>query len=367
MVVAGAPSGFARAESVSLPSGHAGALSASWLTAVACPEHDTCIAVGSFEDAGRSLYPLEAQRSGGAWGVGTSLPLPVGTTIPDQDAGLDSIACADAGDCTAVGSFLGAGEVPELLADVESQGFWSAAAVEVPPNTGTVGRVSASPGLDGVACVGAGSCTAVGSVLDPSGGLVPIVATQSSGSFGQATYAKLPSGTARAAASVLSSVSCTSIGWCVAVGDVARIGGRTLPAVATEVDGRWGPVVLLGLPQPAGLGVQGGALSSVDCTGPRTCTAVGNVTLTSGGSVPAVLVDLAGHLQPLDLVTSATTSSSESLQLASISCGGTNQCEAVGSLVTRSAHGAVTYSIAAAATIDPDGAGQHGTQVRLVR
>jgi hypothetical protein len=354
MAAAGSPSGFARAQSVALPSGHAGALSASWLAGVACPLPGTCVAVGSFEAANRSLRPFEAVRSGATYGAGTALPLPVGAEIPDQDAGLTSIACADGTDCTAVGSFLGAASSPQLLAEVESSGVWSAVTVAPPRTSGTGGPGVGPPGLFGVSCVGAGSCTAVGSVVDPSGGLVPVIATQSSGEFATASYATLPSGTARAGSNVLSSVACTSVGWCVAVGGVARIGGRTLPAIATEVDGRWASIVPLGLPPSAGGQVLGGTLSSVACTGPRTCTAVGNATLSSGGSVPVVLVDAAGHLRPLVLVTSATTTKGVSLQLSSISCAGADLCEAVGSLLTRSAHGTILDSTAAAAVVEPD-------------
>jgi hypothetical protein len=133
--------------------GPAGAKTAS-LTKVSCATATACEAVG-----GSSAGAYTAAWNGTAWSAQSVLPVPSGS-VSDTLLG---VACTSATACTAVGYSQGSASASArpTLAEVWNGTSWSV--------QGTPNPAATSNALDGVSCVAAGSCVAVGSAPDPGG------------------------------------------------------------------------------------------------------------------------------------------------------------------------------------------------------
>ena len=179
---------------------------------------------------------------------------------------MTSVSCTDASDCTGVGE----NESGQPIAVTETDGVWAA-----PTNF-----TNQDPSdFSAVSCTAPGTCTAVGN--EPVGsGTEPIVATETAGTWSAASYLSI-GGTNNQ----LLSVSCTSAGNCAAVGEST---GNIL--IEDQTNGAWdNPLV-----QAAGI------LTSVTCTGVTTCVAVGYI---DAGASPSVYEDesSAGWSSPVAL------------------------------------------------------------------
>ena len=106
-----------------------------------------------------AALPPEALAST-SWATGVEAPLPANASTSTGDGGgLDSVSCASAGNCTAVGSyFYSAGHYTGQML-TETSGIWTAGVeASLPANAGT----DSDGGLGSVSCASAGNCTAVG-------------------------------------------------------------------------------------------------------------------------------------------------------------------------------------------------------------
>jgi hypothetical protein len=138
------------AQSVPEPAGAKGAT----LTRVSCPTATYCAAVGD-----SSVGAYSAAWNGTAWTAQAVLPVPSGAASDT----LIGVACTSASACTAVGDSRGAASpYAELtLAEAWNGTSWSIQDTPSPAATGNA--------LNGVSCVTAGPCVAVGSAPDPGG------------------------------------------------------------------------------------------------------------------------------------------------------------------------------------------------------
>jgi hypothetical protein len=152
--------------------------------------------------------------------------------------------------------------------------------LQLPPNANTtVGQQVAHVGS--VACPSAGNCVVTGDYItgDESH---PWAATESGGTWQQATEVSLPADAAptsispQAQEDALTSVSCPSAGNCVAVGWYQSASPTCTncgnPMTATETDGVWGPAVSFGLPPDVISTNEISKLLGIDCTARGICT-----------------------------------------------------------------------------------------------
>jgi hypothetical protein len=353
MIATTTAAGWTRALAPSLPADHAGAYSASGLAGVSCPSTRNCVAVGSYENRSRSVLPMLAVEAAGTWSTGFTIGLPAGAG-GNQLAQLTSVSCVAVGSCTAAGAFTDQHGNPELMAASETTGSWGTATqVVLPAGAGTVPKALGSVGLAGIACPDAADCVAVGSFLDSDGAYVPLHVAETAGVWRTALRAPLPAGTPATGSAALDAVSCTATGDCVAVGYDTDAAGRTAPVIERESHGRWSHVVAIGFPEMTPT-VTAGSLGGVACTA-RACTAVGRLEASDGTSAPAVLVDDAGRWQPLVRLGSlpAANRHPPASELAAISCPEAITCVSVGDLEAVSAQGTVTSSLAMATRITP--------------
>lgn len=199
-------------------------------------------------------------------------PRPAGVSAK-QGSLVDQVACASAKNCAAIGVW--------LYGDLD--GKWQAARTPVVTHTG-------GTNLRSLDCPAAGKCEAVG-----EGGLQHVVQVSENGRQWKAGEIALPSDAApvnpptTAPSPSLDSVSCSSVGNCVAVGDYRAANRTTRPLLVTESGGTWGTGSELQLPgnadtspDPNQPGV-GGGLAFVSCPAAGECTAVGSYTNTDAG------------------------------------------------------------------------------------
>jgi hypothetical protein len=165
---------------------------------------------------------------------------------------LTAQSCPSVGSCVAVGTYTEGNEAnTEAVADVLSGGTWSESPLPVPSNTAVPLQVT----LTSISCASAQFCVAVGSYATFVDSFVPL-AEVLSGTTWTATALPLPLGDGIDAD--LNAVSCASSGWCLAVdaGGFAEIlSGTTWTETA--------------LPDSVGL-------NTVSCVAVTSCVGTGN-------------------------------------------------------------------------------------------
>ena len=103
-----------------------------------------------------------AAASGGTWGNAREMP---GTAVLDQGLPAEalSVSCASAGNCSAGGTYTDAPDSGQAFVASEVNGTWHAAREVV----GTLNQGGAAQ-VNSVSCASAGNCAAVGFYLDSS-------------------------------------------------------------------------------------------------------------------------------------------------------------------------------------------------------
>jgi hypothetical protein len=250
--------------------------SSAWLNSVSCASAGNCTAVGAYVDGSFVVQGLLLTETAGSWAPGVEADLPADNTHTDLGAELDSVSCASAGDCTAVGLYdvsdvsVGRDESEERgkgLVLTESAGSWATGVEAVLPANADGPNAVNETYPPTVSCVSAGNCSAVGSYYDNDAGVQGLLLTETAGSWTagvEALPANAPSG---ASPGFLNSISCASPGNCGAL-----ITGENL---LTQSAGSWATGVEPSLPANAAPG-SGGLLYSVSCGSPGNCSAVGS-------------------------------------------------------------------------------------------
>ncbi len=178
--------------------------------------------------------------------------------------------------------------------------------------------------LEGVSCLSATSCTAVGDYQTKSGVDKTLVEH-----WDGSTWAIQPTPSPSECASYLQAVSCTSAAQCTAVGNYIRHG-----YYATLAE-RWNGTTWAVQATHGPSGVKQNALNAISCTSATTCTAVGS-TATPGPAGPAV--PLAERWSGGTWAVQPTPSPSGALFafLSGVSCASKTVCTAVGETITSS-------------------------------
>lgn len=261
------------------------------------------------------------------------------SSVAGDPVELAAVDCPVAGDCVAVGEeSVENGYASRPVVEVESDGAWSAELVPMPAG-------SASGQLTSISCPAVGSCVAVGtwSAYTPSTATDSnaLIETLSGGTW-TGLEATAPSGGIHAAAAgALVSVDCPAAGDCVAVG-TAIAAGQSSPistglilTVQTPHDpvaaSSW--VATVAPESTKDHAGEDAALSSVSCTRPGSCRAVGYGT---ADNQPQALEDddVGGSWAAGDVETPADDGGAD--MLTSVSCvpGGT-RCVASGKYVDK--------------------------------
>ncbi len=189
-------------------------------------------------------------------------------------------------------------------------------------NTENPGGVVAS-----VACPASRRCVAVGTYRDSAGVNQGFMAAQAGGKWQQAQEVSRPANLAPNGSSQLSSVSCVSVGNCVAVGDYQASAGFAMLAVR-EAGVRWKRAFELLLPSSAAVKANPFP-SAVSCWAPGHCAAVGEYNDKSGQSQALAVIDTNNRWARATTITPPKSAKFD-VALFGVSCDGASGCTAVG-------------------------------------
>jgi len=248
------------------------------LNSVSCVSATSCQAVGLYQS-----HPGAAVRSVAESWNGTRWSMVLHPGNHSGVHGLNSVSCVSAHWCMAVGP--GGieswnGHTWSLVANPYPQGFYSVSCIAITFckavgggaiaswNGTTWASASVSGVLQGVSCVSANSCTAVGYRLDPPQTLVE--------SWNGSTWSSIRSPNKGTGPNYLNSVSCVSMRWCTAVGYFTA--GRDGTLVESWNGTAW---AIVDSPSE-GMGSSNNTLAGVSCVSDTSCEAVGAYTGPQG-------------------------------------------------------------------------------------
>jgi cytochrome c551/c552 len=292
---------------------------------VSCASAGNCSAGGDYTDGSSHQQAFVINETNGTWGAAEEVP-GTATLNPGGFAQVASVSCASAGNCSAGGDYKDASSRQQAFVVNETNGTWGTAK-EVP------GTVTLNPGGDAgiksVSCASAGNCSAGGSYADASGFLQAFVVNETNGTWG--TAKEVP-GTAalNTIAAAINSVSCTSAGNCSAGGDYTDSSGNVQAFVVNETNGTWGTAKEV--PGTAALNQGGDArVMSVSCTSAGNCSAGGHYVDSSFGFQLFVVNETNGTWGTAEEIPgTATLNKDGDADTDAVSCGAAGNCSAVG-------------------------------------
>lgn len=323
---------------------------ATTVRSLACPAPGRCEAVGR----GGEHHLVHLTENGRQWSSG-ELALPANAAPIDPPSGPFpdvSLACAGAGDCTAVGHYDASDHTTHALLLAESAGTWGAPTdVPLPPDASTTfpppdGVSFAGGFLSFASCPSAGNCSTLGSYTRiPTGGAYPWVFDETGGLWAPAGVGlQLPAGAATAVDSRggggspfmgFSGLSCPSAGNCTAVGGYVDGRGDFQGAIFAEHDGLWSDGVKAPVPVGAGPATDPmellNPLTSVSCATASDCAAVGwfmkGRSRTQHG---LLLAEQQGRWKASGISLPRGANAAGGVFLTSVSCPSRGSCVAVG-------------------------------------
>jgi hypothetical protein len=200
---------------------------------LSCRSVGSCVLVGDYAMSSTQFQAFIATEKNGVWGSARNVPGFKALNKGDNGT-IMSLSCASAGNCTAGGTYTDAAQHQQAFVVDETDGTWGDAQ-EVP---GTAALNVNGAYVDSVSCASAGNCSAVGSYTGSSSSGV-FVADEAGGTWGDAE--EIP-GTAElnTGDDFASSVSCGAAGNCSATGWYVASGDNYTAFVVSETGGTWG-------------------------------------------------------------------------------------------------------------------------------
>jgi hypothetical protein len=221
------------------------------LNGVSCVSPAVCTAVG-YDRAGTPFHTVVESWNGAKWSVVRS-PSPAGSVFMD----LTGVSCVSAAACIAVGYYETSTGTEKSLIESWNGTSWSVAPSPHP--------ASSVDNLNGVSCVSVNACTAVGYHYLLGSGIIETLVESWNGT----RWTVAPSPNPASAANVLDGVSCVSAVVCTAVG----FDYETPNAQRTLVES-WNGTAWSAVPSPNR--PSSNALDGVSCASATACTAVGS-------------------------------------------------------------------------------------------
>jgi hypothetical protein len=247
------------------------------LKGISCSSEGNCTAVGTYEDSSGNGQAMEASETSGTWERATEVTAPSNAGTNPEGL-LYSVSCTSVANCVGVGSYLDSSSHQQAMEASETSGTWEQAIeVTTPSNAGS----NPEAALKGISCTTAGNCVAVGQYLDGSSHQQAMEATETSGRWEQAAEITVPSDAGTNPGAKLYAISCSWAGNCTAVGTYADTSSHPQAMEATETSGTWEQASRVTAPPNAGTNPQAD-LSSISCASAGKCTAGGEYLDNSG-------------------------------------------------------------------------------------
>jgi len=294
---------------------------------VSCAAPGDCAAGGSYTDGSAHRQAFVVSETNGVWGEAVEVP---GTTALNGggDAVVDSVSCAEAGDCAVGGYYTDGSGHPQAYVAGETNGTWGNA-IEVP---GTAALNSGGSALViSISCAAAGDCAAGGQYSDDSGHGQAFVVGEKKFTWGEAIEVPGTAALNSGGSASVGSVSCTAAGACAAGGSYTNGFGHAQPFVVSEANRAWGDAVAA----PGMTALDGGDdayMFSLSCAAPGDCAAGG--TYAGGGSdyYQAFVLSETNGTWGYAIKVPGTTAlnTGGTAEVFAISCAAAGDCTAVG-------------------------------------
>src|SRR5712692_4188504 len=209
------------------------------VNSVSCASAGNCAAVGFYRDgSGRGQVFVVSEREG-HWRKGIEVP-GSGALNQGGNALAFSVSCASAGNCAAAGDYLDGSGLVQAFVVSEREGHWRKA-IEVPGSGALNQGANQSAGAQAVSvsCASAGNCAAVGFYTDGAGHVQAFVVSEREGHWRKAIEVPGSGALNKDGEAQALSVSCASAGNCAAVGFYRDGSGRKQAFVVSEREGHW--------------------------------------------------------------------------------------------------------------------------------
>lgn len=312
------------------------------LFATACTGAGKCVAGGDYQDGSKPVEPVVATQAHGRWSRGIRLVLPPNAAQQPYSQ-VNGIACVSAGNCVAVGDYdYGVSTSLQAFIATETHGKWARAfAPRLPSNS----SAPAAAQLGAVACTRSGFCEAVGSYQDSSGNVQSMALVRPAGGrWHPATEITAPASAAANPDALLTGITCTGPGTCVAVGNYSVSGSRFAAMGAIESRGAWHRAAGIAAPRNA-VSSTFTAISSVSCPSAVLCIGVGEYAVSATQSRAMSVTESKGRFSAATEITAVPRGASlrPSTYLLGISCSPVNNCLAVGGGRNKAGHSVAMY------------------------
>jgi outer membrane protein OmpA-like peptidoglycan-associated protein len=303
---------------------------------VSCFAAGNCVAVGRFKNAGGGNEAFSITQTNGEWAKSKPATFDSGMQATNPDDEFVSVSCSPTGNCVAVGSFesMVSGET-QAFTQSQTNGIWAKSKMTIfDPGVEAAAPDRHNSYFISVACSSGTNCVATGKFTRPSGSWAAFTQTQTNGNWEVSDPAIFDAGIENIAnpSSAFNSVSCSSVGNCVAVGNYENIAGDGEPFTQTQTNGTWADSE----PATFGEGDQSstpyGAFDSVSCYTPGDCVAVGFIENLAGGLEAVTQTQNNGYWANLEPATfePGFQGSDRYGQFDSVSCYAAGDCVAAG-------------------------------------
>lgn len=301
---------------------NAGITTLAELVTVACVTPGSCVAGGQYQTSSLATSAMLATKANGTWRRAFTLGMPKNAMTSNPASTIESISCPAANSCVAVGSYQDSTGGGQAFTAQQVGGSWQRAREVAKP----AGPANSTAALDSVSCVSVGNCVAVG-VFQVALGTEMLAVREAAGQWKQAFLVKTPLGKAANPNAFLDSVSCSGGPvQCTAVGGYTDKSGHPQATAVTETNNKWPEATTIELPANASSNPEG-ALVGVACAQAGQCTAVGNYVSRQADSAMVTTLGKRGWLRATQL---KPPSANESMGLNAISCMSAASCVTVG-------------------------------------
>jgi hypothetical protein len=258
-----------------------------------------------------------------AWGKAIEVP----GTVLSGVAGVNSVSCASAGNCSAGGGYIDSSARNQVFVVSQVNDVWGKA-IEV-PGTAALNQGDFAE-INSVSCGSAANCSAGGEYTDSSRRVHAFVVSQVNGTWGKAIEVSGIAALNRGRHAAIGSVSCASAGNCSAGGGYIDSSGHGQAFVVSQVNGAWGKAIEV--PGTAALNQRGNAeIDSVSCASAGNCSAGGGYTDNSGHGQVFVVSQVNGAWgKAIEVPGTAALNRGGNADIDSVSCASAGNCSAGG-------------------------------------
>jgi hypothetical protein len=315
------------------------------LQALSCASSGNCSAIGGYDDGLGDSQALLVTEAGGKWQRAVEAQAPGGAAIEpfklSDGGGLADVSCAAPGDCTAIGRYTDARRRDHGVLFTESHGHWgSGVRLQLPVNAATPPKPKSSTvdllGLASVSCASVGNCVAVGTYETSAEVWDALIVAEKGGHWSRAIEAPLPAGApVQGQNAVLLSVTCSHTSQCSAAGEYVDPSGHQQSLLVSGSGDSW---VAAPTPTPPSDANSDPNIipSSISCAATGVCAAVGTYINPLQNSLGLLLDETAGQwgggtgaTLPADAAPAGTVGD-QTVVLSSVACPQAGSCTAVG-------------------------------------